>query len=392
LLDSFYVYIRFFNFAACSKYQMSGMNVELLNKEPEHLHRTTVLPQTTYWAKVKNEQGYQPYAFKLLMQENHSLSRKHNDDLLVVVRHIGKSYTMAYVPYGPVVQPQEESQGKFLEELSESLRHFLSENCMLIRYDLLWQSPWQDDESCYTDDHIWLGPPEPRVQEMRMNFDTVNWNLRKAPTDILPANTLFLDLNNDEELLLQQMKSKTRYNIGLARRRGVEVYDISFDNLPVWYQMYKDTACRNGLHLHDITYFESILQTQADKFCPSVNVHLLMAVKDHRPLAGMMLVLSAERATYLYGASSSENRNLMGTYALQWEAIRLAQKAGCSEYDMFGISPSPDPSHPMYGLYRFKKGFGGNEFFRQGCWDYPLNEHVYEVYRSIELNGPGYYS
>ena len=69
----------------------------------------------------------------------------------------------------------------------------------------------------------------------------------------------------------------------------------------------------------------------------------------------MFLVLSAHRATYLYGASSSSMRNLMPTYALQWKAMLIAKKCDCTEYDMFGVSPNPDPSHPMYGLYRFNK-------------------------------------
>ncbi|MGN1238533.1 MAG: peptidoglycan bridge formation glycyltransferase FemA/FemB family protein [Muribaculaceae bacterium] len=55
----------------------------------------------------------------------------------------------------------------------------------------------------------------------------------------------------------------------------------------------------------------------------------------------LFLVLSAHRATYLYGASSSRMRNLMPAYALQWKAMQLAKASCCVEYDMFGIAPSP---------------------------------------------------
>ena len=64
----------------------------------------------------------------------------------------------------------------------------------------------------------------------------------------------------------------------------------------------------------------------------------------------------------------------MPTYALQWEAIRRAKAAGCLEYDMFGVAPQTDPTHPMYGLWKFKHGFGGEIFHQLGCWDYPLLE------------------
>ena len=81
----------------------------------------------------------------------------------------------------------------------------------------------------------------------------------------------------------------------------------------------------------------------------------------------------------------------MSTYALQWEAIKLAKAYGCTEYDMFGVSPNPDPSHPMYGIYRFKKGFGGTIFHQLGCWDYPLDEEKYAVFQAYELSSHGYY-
>lgn len=58
----------------------------------------------------------------------------------------------------------------------------------------------------------------------------------------------------------------------------------------------------------------------------------------------------------------------MPTYALQWCAMQTARRAGCSEYDLFGVAPNADPSHPMHGLYRFKTGFGGQMYHQMGCW------------------------
>ena len=81
----------------------------------------------------------------------------------------------------------------------------------------------------------------------------------------------------------------------------------------------------------------------------------------------MFLVRSEHRSTYLYGASSSKIRHLMPTYALQWAAICRAKAVGSLEYDMFGVAPSPDPTHPMYGLWKFKHGFGGDVFHQLGC-------------------------
>ena len=187
------------------------------------------------------------------------------------------------------------------------------------------------------------------------------------------------------------MKPKTRYNIRLAQRHGVEVRSVGVEGLETWYRLYSETAFRNGLHLNNIQYFRSMFASRMECQDPKVKVRLLIAYHDEIPLAAMFLAFSSHRATYLYGASSSEKRNVMPTYALQWKAIQLARESNCREYDMFGISPTANSSHPMYGLYKFKTGFGGEVYHQLGCWDYPLNEDKYKYFSSMEMNNKGYY-
>lgn len=363
------------------------MQVTLEEKHTGHINNRTVLQQTAFWAKVKQAHGYDTRAFDMHVKT----AKQYRDDMLVVIRDIGDHAVMAYVPYGPTFNPGQDSEGQYLETLSESLRPFLPDNCMFIRYDLTWRSPWMDDKNRYDENSQYMGPPEPRVRELRMNINTQKWRLRKAPTDILPAHTVFVDIRQDKNMLLQRMKPKTRYNIRLAKRKGVSVNTVDHEKLPLWYDMYTATTRRNGIISKDIDYFRSVINATKTKHTAKAGIHLLMAEVGDKPLAGMFLAISGKRATYLYGASSKENRNFMGTYALQWKAMKLANKAGCKEYDMFGVAPAPVPSHPMYGLYRFKTGFGGYMYHRQGCWDYPLNEKQYDVYRAVELNGQGYH-
>ena len=82
----------------------------------------------------------------------------------------------------------------------------------------------------------------------------------------------------------------------------------------------------------------------------------------------------------------------MRTYALQWEAMKIARENGCTEYDMFGTVPNASPSHPMHGLYRFKKGFGGSLFHRMGCWDYTVQEKKYQLFIANDMTRQGYYT
>ena len=62
---------------------------------------------------------------------------------------------------------------------------------------------------------------------------------------------------------------------------------------------------------------------------------------------------------YLYGASSNEYRNVMPNYLLQWEMIKWAIERGARVYDFRGVSGDLSEDNPLYGLYRFKRGFNG---------------------------------
>jgi len=95
---------------------------------------------------------------------------------------------------------------------------------------------------------------------------------------------------------------------------------------------------------------------------------------------GIIVVFWNQRATYLYGASSNTKRNFMPAYGLQWEAMQEALRLGCQEYDLFGMPPTPEPDHPMFGLFQFKAGFLQDITYYPGTWDYVTRPLVYQVY------------
>lgn len=374
----------------CAKFQ--NMQVEVEAKDAGSLKNLGILQQTRWWAEMKESQGYEPRAYRITMETEED--RQIQDDLLVIMRKAmsgsESAPAMAYIPYGPEIDPGDENSGQFLEKLSHELMHYLPGNCGLIRFDLQWESPWLHDDNRYNDQGEWLGLPSEQTREFRMNISTKDWNLFKAPTDSLPSSTLCLDLNLSEEELLAQMKPKTRYNIRLAGRRGVQVRTAGKADLETWYRLYRETAERNHFYHHGTDFFEGMLKANEQSHENTGSI-MLIAEHDGEALAAMWLGLSGRQATYLYGASSTNKRNLMPAYALQWAAIKKAKMAGCTYYDMFGISPTANPAHPMYGLYRFKKGFGGKQILRRGCWDYPLDERIYQHLRSVEMHAMGYH-
>lgn len=371
------------------------MNLKIEPKEIEEAYSTPIVQQTSFWSRVKERLGMNSRAFEFSVRNSDiydgvgGFSYTHAD-FIMFFQYLNAEDYIAYIPYGPEIEPSEEHQGAFLEELSESLRSYLPKHCVALRYDLNWESHWCKKED-FDDDGNWKGLPAKEFQELKLNFGTCEHNLRKSNMNILPANTIVLDLSQDEDTLLLRMKPKTRYNIRLSIRKGVEVRSVGIEGLNIWYDLYAETAFRNGLYLNDINYFRNMFASRMEEQDDDVKVKLLVAYHDETPLAAMFLVMSAHRATYLYGASSSTMRNVMPTYALQWKAIQLAKENQCMEYDMFGIAPSPNASHPMYGLYKFKHGFGGEIYHQLGCWDYPIEEDKYNYFTACEMSMQGYY-
>jgi lipid II:glycine glycyltransferase (peptidoglycan interpeptide bridge formation enzyme) len=222
-----------------------------------------------------------------------------------------------------------------------------------------------------------------------MNFGTSEHSLHKAPTDHLAPDTVELDLRKGEGALLEEMKPKTRYNIRLASRRGVQVVELGLDVLPSWHRLYEATAHRKGFHAQGLSYFRELFELARGH---RVELKLYGAMHDGDLLGGIVVAQAGAAATYLYGASSDKKRELMAAYALQWEAMRRARSSGCSSYDLFGVPPAPDRAHPMFGLYRFKTGFGGRVVHRRGAWDFVFDEDAYRSYAAAESVDAGYYA
>ncbi len=317
------------------------------------------LLQSEFWALFRIRLGWEARAFRCSCREKRFA-------LLVLIRALGLGQRLAYVPHGPEIEVSPEDRESFLEELAQALRPHLG-GCIFIRFDLPWGTEGQGRF------------PRP-----------LGGALQKAPLDIQPSSTVLLDLQGDEQSLLAAMKSKTRYNIRLSEKKGVEIRDEIADSeageraLADWYRLYRETARRDKITLHSESYYRGLFAVSGQQGSAAVELHLLSARHEGELLAGIIVALKGKQAWYLYGASSNSKRNLMPAYGLQWQAMRLARERGCRLYDLFGIPPGNDPQHPMHGLYRFKTGFGGIVLNRLGCYDFPYRRALYRGYRGAE--------
>jgi len=181
------------------------------------------------------------------------------------------------------------------------------------------------------------------------------------------------------------MKQKTRYNINLAMRHGVTVR--AGDDTRGFYTLLQETTARDEFAAHSPAYYKAAYEL----FSENNRVRLLFAEHEGRPLAALMVFAMGKRAWYFYGASSSESRQQMAPYLLQWEAMRWARSRGCTSYDMWGVpdfdeqtleSGFTSRSDGLWGVYRFKRGFGGRLERTVGTW-----QRVYApaVFRAMML-------
>lgn len=196
-----------------------------------------------------------------------------------------------------------------------------------------------------------------------------------------PKSTLLLDITRSEEDLLEKMNQKTRYNIRLAEKKGIQIRIMNYESrimdkdIEKFYQLSKEMAGRNKIKIYERSYYEKLVNFfgQGDK---DVKLKLYLAEYEGRALGSIMVVYFGNGATYLHGASSNEHRELMPNYLLQWKAIMEAKKEGYKIYDFWGVS---EENRHWAGITRFKHGFGGKTVEYLGSWDYVLNKKWYNL-------------
>ena len=358
------------------------MQVTLAPKETDALVPTAIVHQTAFWGRVSRRIGHAPEAFDLSLRDP-STAITTAGDFLVLRVSLAPGVECAYVPFGPELAPDTERVGAFLEQVSRQLRPLLG-NCAFVRWDLPWTSIHARAPQDFIEGNAWKGPPSTDARELRMNMATEDRNLWKSPRDLLPADTILVDLSAPEDTLLARMHHKSRYNVRLAARRGVVVTDGTVADLPAWYDLYLETMARNDLAPLAREHFVAVLEERGRGSASPVETRLLLAHHRARLLAGVLVALAPSRATYLCGASTTTDRHLMASSALQWEAMRVAKAHGCIDYDMLGAAPRHHEAHPLAGVHRFKMGFGGNLVHREGCWDYPYDQQLYKGWRGWE--------
>lgn len=211
----------------------------------------------------------------------------------------------------------------------------------------------------------------------------------KAFEEVQPEWRQIIDLAKPEQKILSQMKPKGRYNIGLSKRHGVDLEQT--DDLGAFYRLYQTTLKRARLSGRPLEYFNRLRQ-----FFPT-ETRVFIASYRKKPLAAAFVMFWDNIATYLYGGSSDEHREVMAPFLLHWEIIKEAKRRGCKEYDLGAVAPQATTDDQQStinrqlkliikysGLSRFKQQFGGRIVHITGSYDLIFQPWWYRLYRSVE--------
>ncbi|MBT3189933.1 MAG: peptidoglycan bridge formation glycyltransferase FemA/FemB family protein [Anaerolineae bacterium] len=246
------------------------------------------------------------------------------------------------------------------------------------------------DRVCKENKAIFLKvEPDEWEAEDQLDYKLDGWRIGDP---IQPPRTIVIDLRGTEEEILARMKQKTRYNIRLAGRKGVTVR--AWDDVDAFYEMMQTTGGRDGFGVHTKEYYQRAYKLFVMSGANGA-AELLVAEYEGKPLAAVMVFISGNRSWYMYGGSNNEERNKMPTYLIQWEAMRWAKERGAALYDLYGV-PDKDEEHlekhftgtqrneGLWGVYRFKRGFGGEVKRAAQALDRVYKPFLYALYRTVK--------
>lgn len=285
----------------------------------------------------------------------------------IVEQRMGKRLVLWYSGGGPVISPKlvvsTQDKQSVLDAIMKKLKHDAPSSCVMFRF-------------------------EPDVLSGAILSE---YGFRTAFRTIRPTSTVRIRLSGYSSCddILQQFKQKTRYNIRLAKKKGVEV-DISSDiqSVDQFYSLLKETVARDRFAGNPKKHYELLLQT----FGPD-SAKVYSARYKGEVIASIIILYYNQVALYLYGASSSQHRNVMAPHLLQWEALKGACVQGFLWYDMFGAAKiqtqsTPwqivDPNDPWAGVTKFKLGFVNNGRVGEaleypGSFDFVLRPLLYKL-------------
>ncbi len=319
--------------------------------------------QSWEWGEFKEKMGWQ--AYRIGVEEQGEIIA--GAQLLIKPLPLGIA-SVAYVPRGPLCDWFDRKTTKILlDELHRIARQRRA---------------------------IFLKIEPPLIKSLSNDQILLEYSFLASRRKNQPRNTIIIDLDQDLEFVLSQMRKKTRKYIQQAKRQGIRITAGGRDCLPAFHHLMRETAKRGNFVVPDLDYFEA----KWDHFSKTGQCVLLLAWHQKELLAGDMTFRFGAHAADFYGGSLKKYPDLHLDYLLIWEAINWAKSRGCVSFDLWGI---PDDitgileedkrsfihrKDGLWGVYQFKTGFSQNVVSYVGPYDYPYMPVIYAVLSRISVS------
>lgn len=324
--------------------------------------------QSAHWAKVKAMNGWHPMYLRWVDEFGNVIAAVCVHRKLVPVLGRLGGMCLLYAPRGPILDWED---GDLCRQVLNDLQQFAIKNhAIFLKIDpqVILGKGIPDSETAVS---------EPTGEMVTNVLNKNGW--RYSNEQLQFKNTVILDVSPSEENILDRLKQKTRYNIRLAKRKGITIEQAADEDLHTLYQMYAETASRDGFIIRTRDYYLSVWRNL-------IKVRIaypLVAKYESQILSGLVLFVFGKTAYYFYGMSTDRMREAMPNHLLQWEAIRLAKSLGCENYDFWGAPDHFNADDQMYGVYRFKEGFNGTIIRGIGAWDFSVLPGMYHLYTRL---------
>ncbi|MDA1169499.1 MAG: peptidoglycan bridge formation glycyltransferase FemA/FemB family protein [bacterium] len=307
--------------------------------------------QTWSWGELQEYIHVSHY--RLVVEDN----RKIIAIALVIKRTLAMGYSWLYIPRGPI----------FLEGLSETEKES-AWGALEYKLKSLGEEP---TSTAGRSNSFFV-----RIDPLQESFTRKAWH--KSPREVQPQHTLLLNVSASEEQLLAAMHPKTRYNIRVSEKRGVNVrFSNNAEDVRAFLDASQSVTGRTGFSYHPDEYYRGILEVLGK----SDMAELAIAEVDGQVAAVHLMIYADGIATYAHGASKNEFRSSMAPALLYWKTIQRAKEKSMHQYDFFGVAPENAPEdHSWSGITRMKIGFGGTRVSYAGAYDLVFNEALYTMF------------
>ncbi len=315
---------------------------------------------------------------------------------LVLLRKVPKvNRYLAYLPEGPTLQWSDEQA---VTEGLIAIRSYLSQlGVFQIKMGpQVWNRRWFADtlkdaiaeKSALRISELKPDETNSVAEQLTRTLRALNWKQPVASDsafgDYQPRFVFQIDLTNkSEEDLFIQFNQLWRRNIRKAEKEGVTVRVGTRDDLELFHTCYVETAVRDKFSPRPANYFTKMWDVLRKESDERMSVYIAEHPAHEGAIAATTMTRVGKHAWYSYGSSTTAARDLRPSNAIQWAMIRDAQTAGCTVYDMRGISETLDPENHLFGLIQFKLGTGGYAQEYVGEWDLvisPMWAKAFQLY------------